>query len=264
MATYRSSLCTSSVCAAPTDDRDARHVSLGGFGAAGVERLGAAHALIIGAGGTGCAAATALAAAGTGTLTLVDFDRVDASNLARQPLYTPGDVGHDKVAVAARRLAAQHPCIRVEARCERLSDDALRKAVARADVALDCTDNFASRFALNAACVAEGKALVSGSALRWEGQVAVFGPDFASSPCYRCLYADDDENLDDCQGAGVLGPLPAVIGAAMAVEAIKAMTGTGTGSRLSLYDAKAGEWRQLDVVKRSGCPACGNAAASMA
>ncbi len=245
------------MCAAPTDDRDARHVSLGDFGAEGVERLRGAHALVIGAGGTGCAAATTLGAAGLGTLTLVDFDRVDASNLARQALYAPGDVGRDKVEVAATRLLAQNAGIRVIPRGVRLAGSELEAAVDAADVVLDCTDNFASRFTLNLACVATGTALVSGSALRWEGQVAVFGPDYASGPCYRCLYEDDDENLDDCQGAGVLGPLPAVIGAAMAVEAMKVVTGSGTPTRLSLYDAKTGDWRQLHVGKRAGCPACG-------
>ncbi|MEO0615478.1 MAG: HesA/MoeB/ThiF family protein [Pseudomonadota bacterium] len=256
MATFPSSLSTSSVCAASTDDRDARHRSLAGFGDDATRRLRVSRVLIIGVGGTGCAAAAALAAAGVGKLALVDFDRVDASNLARQPLYTPADIGRDKVAVAATRLATQHPGIDIVPRAERLMGDALRDAVGDADVALDCSDNFASRFALNEACVATGTALVSGSALRWEGQVAVFGPDYASAPCYRCMYSDDDESLDDCQGAGVLGPIPAVIGALMATEAIKVVTGTGSPARLSLYDGRSGEWRQLSVTKNANCPVC--------
>lgn len=258
MAMCLSSPCTSSVCAAQTDDRDARHVSLAGFGAEGTRALHAAHALIIGVGGTGCAAAGALAAAGVGTVTLVDFDRVDASNLARQSLYTPDDIGGDKVAAAASRLTAQHPGIHVAARAERLVGDALVAATSVADVALDCSDNFASRFALNAACVKTGTALVSGSALRWEGQLAVFGPDYARSACYRCLYAEDDESLEDCQGAGVLGPIPATIGTLMATEAIKCVTGKGSASRLSLYDGRTGDWRQLTVAKQTACPVCGS------
>lgn len=253
---FPSNPCTSSVCAAPTDDRDARHISLAGFGDDATSRLRAAHVLIIGVGGTGCAAAAALAAAGAGRLTLVDFDRIDASNLARQPLYTPADIGRDKVAVAATRLATQHPGIDIVPRAERLVGDALLAAVDAADVALDCSDNFASRFALNRACVDTGTALVSGSALRWEGQVAVFGPDYANAPCYRCMYSDDDESLEDCQGAGVLGPIPATIGSLMATETMKMVTGTGAPARLSLYDGRTGEWRQLGVSKNADCPVC--------
>ena len=245
------------MCAAPTDARDARHLSLDGVGADGVDRPRRAHVLVIGVGGTGCAAAAALAAAGIGRLLLVDFDRVDASNLARQSLYTPTDVGRDKVAVAAARLRAQNPAVDIDTVAARLCGDALERAAAAADVALDCSDNFASRFELNRACVATATPLVTGSAIRFEGQLAVFGPDYDSGPCYRCLYAEDDEALEDCQGAGVLGPVPAAVGALMAVEACKLVIGNGQASRMSLYDALSGDWRQLGVAKRADCPACG-------
>ena len=241
---------------APTDPRDARHLSLHHWGSDGVARLRDAHLLILGVGGTGCTAAAALAAAGPAHLTLADFDRIDTSNLARQWLYTPADVGQDKAVVAATRLSAQHPDVRLDAVTERLHGTALTEAVGHADVVLDCTDNFASRFALNAACVAQQTPLVTGSAVRWEGQVAVFDSRAASSPCYRCLYSDDDESLDDCQGVGVAGPLPGAIGALMAVEAMKVLTHQHQPGVLHAYDALAGEWRRVSIPKRIDCPVC--------
>lgn len=244
------------MCAALTDERDARHLSLGGFGAPGVDLLRAASVLVIGVGGTGCAAASALAAAGIGQLVISDFDRVYASNLARQTLFAPGDVGETKVSVVARRLQEQNPALSIETIDARLSGDALAARVTAASVVLDCTDNFASRFALNTACVNAGRALVSGSAIRWEGQLGVFGPDYATGPCYQCVYSENDESLDDCQGAGVLASLPATIGTMMASEAIKLLTAIGQPARFSIYDAHSGDWRQLETPKNPACSVC--------
>lgn len=245
------------MCAAPTESRQARHRSLPRFGDAALARLGNAKLLIIGVGGLGCAAAGALGAVTPAELTLVDFDRVDASNLARQTLFGDGDIGAYKADVAAEKLAAQNAALAVTSINQRLDADALAATVAAADVVLDCTDNFASRFAINAAAVGAARRLISGAAIRWEGQLATFGPDYAVSPCYACLYQPDDEGLDDCRGAGVLGPLPGVIGQMMAVEAIKAVTGTGQPARYTIYDAELGQWRELTIAKRVDCRVCG-------
>ena len=232
-------------------------MALAQVGAQGQERIAAARALVVGVGGLGCAAATYLASAGVGQLYLVDFDSVDATNLGRQVLFGPGDIGAAKAAVAADRLAQQNPAIHIEPVTDRLDDDTLREAVAKADVVLDCTDNFATRFQVNDACVGAGRCLVSGSAIRFEGQLAVFGPDFGESPCYRCLYTEADESLLDCAGNGVFAPVPGVVGTMMAVEALKHLAGLDSprGS-LHLYEADSGRFHSVSIPKRPDCPAC--------
>ncbi|MDP6993760.1 MAG: HesA/MoeB/ThiF family protein, partial [Woeseiaceae bacterium] len=178
--------------------RYARHVALEQVGASGQERIGESTALIIGLGGLGCATASYLACAGVGRLLLCDFDTVDETNLGRQTLYGPGDIGQLKAVRAASRLAAMNPDVRLTEIPDRLSGEALLEAVSLADVVLDCCDNFATRFQVNDAAVANRRMLVSGAAIRLEGQLAVFGPDYANSPCYRCLYQEADESLDSC------------------------------------------------------------------
>ncbi|MEM7611848.1 MAG: HesA/MoeB/ThiF family protein [Pseudomonadota bacterium] len=244
------------MCAAPISDRQARHLSLADFGPGGVRRLAKGRALIIGVGGTGCSAAQALGASGIGELVLNDFDRIDASNLSRQILFSQSQLGELKVDAAAARLRDQNPALSVDTIPTRLDATSLRAAMQDADVVLDCSDNFATRFAINAACVATGTALVSGSAIRWEGQLAVFGPDYTEGACYRCIYSDDDESLDDCAGAGVLATLPGSIGQMMASEAIKTITGIGKPSSFVMYDARLGAWQTLNVNKRPDCPVC--------
>jgi molybdopterin/thiamine biosynthesis adenylyltransferase len=227
-------------------------------GVQGQERIAAASALVVGVGGLGCAAATYLASAGVGQLFLADFDTVDATNLGRQVLFNPADIGQAKAAVAAVRLAQQNPAIRIRAFTDRLDDGALRDKVAKVDVVLDCTDNFATRFQVNDACVGAGRCLVSGSAIRFEGQLAVFGPDYTVSPCYRCLYTEADESLLDCAGNGVFAPVPGVIGTMMAVEALKRLAGLDSprGS-LHLYEGASGSFQAVKIPRRPGCPACG-------
>lgn len=240
-------------------DRAARHQALPQIGAAGQARIETATALLIGLGGIGCAAASYLASSGVGQLLLCDFDTVDETNLGRQVLYGPDDVGKPKVTRAAARLAALNPEVRLSEIPERLGDAALHDAVSRADIVLDGCDNFATRFQINEACVANARCLISGAAIRFEGQVVSFGPDYASSPCYRCLYREADESLDDCSGNGVLAPVPGVIGTTMAVEALKFLAGLPvTPGRLSLYDGLAGDWRAISVTKQADCPACGS------
>ena len=242
---------------APDVHRDARHVALAQVGEQGQARIAEGSALVVGVGGLGCAAATYLASAGVGHLFLLDFDTVDATNLGRQVLFGPADIGAAKAAVAADRLAQQNPRIRIRPLTDRLDDSALKAAVAKVDVVLDCTDNFATRFQVNDACVDTGRCLVSGSAIRFEGQLAVFGPDYGASPCYRCLYSEADESLLDCAGNGVFAPVPGVIGTMMAVEAIKHLAGLDSPrGALRLYEAGSGSFRTVRIPKRADCTAC--------
>jgi len=237
--------------------RDARHLALKQVGNDGQQRIAAGSVLLIGAGGIGCAAATYLASSGVGRLTVVDFDTVDESNLGRQVLYKIDDVGKRKAEVAAGRLRSLNPDIEINAITERLDGDALVAAVESSDVVLDGCDNFVTRFQMNDACVAAGRRLISGAAIRLEGQLAVFGPDFSATPCYRCLYEEADESLESCAGHGVLSPVPGVIGTMMAVEALKYFAGIESNSgSLLLYDAAATEFRSLGIQKRVDCPSC--------
>ena len=237
--------------------RNARHLALPQVGRDGQRRIESSRVLLVGVGGIGCATASFLAASGVGHLVLCDFDTVDETNLGRQTLYGPGDVGQLKAVLAARRLAVINPDIEITPLSERLMGDRLAARVGEADVVLDATDNFASRFQVNDACVAGNRCLVSGAAIRLEGQIAEFGPDYDSSPCYRCLYSEADESLEDCAGNGVLGPVPGVIGALMAVEALKFLAGIEwERGMLRLYDATSGEFRQLRVRKKEDCEAC--------
>ncbi len=237
--------------------RDARHLALKQVGSDGQQRIAAGTVLLIGAGGIGCASAAYLASSGVGHLIIADFDTVDETNLGRQVLYTPGDVGERKAKVAAERLRTSNPDIKITAITERLQDAALTIAVESADLVLDGCDNFATRFQVNDACVAAGRRLISGSAIRMEGQLAVFGPDYSAKPCYRCLYTEADESMDSCAGNGVLSPVPGVIGTMMAVEALKYFAGIESDtSLLHLYDAAATEFHTLKIQKREDCPAC--------
>jgi len=239
-------------------ERAARHHALPQIGAAGQERIEAGTALLIGLGGIGCAVASYLASSGVGHILLCDFDTVDETNLGRQTLYGPADVGELKVVSAASRLATMNPDVQLTEIPDRLSDDALADAVSHADIVLDGCDNFATRFQVSDACVKEKRVLVSGAAIRFEGQLAVFGPDYDRSPCYRCLYDDADESLDNCAGNGVLAAVPGVIGTMMAVETLKYLSGMPTESpALNLYDAMTGDWQKVRIKKRKNCPACG-------
>jgi len=240
-----------------TGKRYARHVALADLGEAGQAALGSGSALIVGLGGLGCPAAQFLASSGIGRLVLNDFDRVDETNLPRKILYTAEDVGKLKVEAAAARLRAVNPDVAVTTLAERLDESALAAVVASVDVVLDGSDNFATRFAVNRACVAQRKPLVSGAAVRLEGQIAVFS-NRAGEPCYSCLYDDEDEWLGDCQGNGVLAPVPGVIGTLMAAEALKLLLGWDSESRgrLLLWDAKRGDWQSVKLARDPECEVC--------
>lgn len=237
--------------------RDARHLALEQVGILGQRRIADGTALLIGAGGIGCASAAYLASSGVGHILIADFDTIDETNLGRQVLYTPEDVGGRKAEVAATRLRGLNPDIKVTAITSRLQGGDLKNAVKSSDVVLDGCDNFATRFELNDACVSAGRRLISGAAIRLEGQLAVFGPNFRTAPCYRCLYVEADESLDSCAGNGVLSPVPGVIGTLMAVEALKYFAGIASDtSLLRLYDAATTEFHTIKIRKREDCPAC--------
>jgi adenylyltransferase/sulfurtransferase len=238
--------------------RYARQIALPDVGADGQAKLSASRMLIVGLGGLGCPAALYLATSGIGRLVLNDFDRVDETNLPRQILYGPGDVGELKVEAAKARLKALNPDVEIVCLPDRLDGTALDAAVASVDVVLDGTDNFAARFAVNRACVAQRVPLVSGAAVRVEGQIAVF-PNRGDGPCYACLYNDEDEWLGDCQGNGVLAPVPGVIGTLMAEEAMKLVLGwpSSLRERLLLWDAKRGDWQSVALKRDPNCVVCG-------
>ncbi|HET9812414.1 MAG TPA: HesA/MoeB/ThiF family protein, partial [Sphingomicrobium sp.] len=189
---------------------------------------------------------------------LNDFDRVDLTNLQRQSLYAEADVGAGKAEAACARLARVNSTIELIPLAERLQADALAQEVAQADLVVDATDNFGSRFALNAACVAAQKPLVTGAAIRYDGQLAVFDSRVAGSPCYACLYSEADEGLEDCAGNGVFAPVVGVIGAALAVEALKRLTGVGATQPGTLwrYAGLSGEWRSSRIPQEPECRVC--------
>jgi molybdopterin/thiamine biosynthesis adenylyltransferase len=241
--------------------RDARHLALPQVGRDGQQQISAGTVLLIGAGGIGCAASTYLASSGIGHLKVSDFDTIDVTNLGRQVLYTPDDVGKLKVVVAAMRLREFNPDTRVTCISARLQGEALAREIASSDVVLDGSDNFSTRFQVNDACVSAGRRLISGSAIRLEGQMAVFGPEFDTAPCYRCLYTEGDESMDSCAGNGVLSPVPGVIGTMMAVETLKYFSGIESDtSALHLYDAAATAFQTIRIQKRKNCPSCATGA----
>ena len=238
--------------------RYSRQIMLPELGAEGQERLRAARVLIIGLGGLGSPAAMYLAAAGVGTLELADDDIVDLSNLQRQVLHTTDRIGLAKTQSARLGLQALNPEPRLVLHETRLQDDALAEAVAGADLVLDCSDNFATRFALNRTCRAHRIPLVSGAAIRWDGQITVFDGR-PESPCYRCLYPEDGEEELRCSENGVIAPLVGIIGAMQALEAIKLLCRAGEplGGRLLMLDALRMQWRELRLHPDPDCPVCG-------
>lgn len=239
--------------------RYSRHILVDEIGIEGQEKLLASHALIIGAGGLGSPAALYLASAGVGTLSIADGDAVDLSNLQRQILHTESRIGQNKNQSAQTALQT----VNLECRVlplPRLEGPALEDAVTKADVVLDCSDNFATRYALNRACINAKKPLISGAAIKLTGQLFVLDPREANAPCYACLYPEDstDEDLR-CATTGILAPLTGVIGCMQAVEAIKLLAGFGEpASGLQRYNALTGMWSKSGVGKDPACKVCGD------
>lgn len=241
--------------------RYSRHILLDELGPDAQEKFAAAHALVIGVGGLGAPVAQFMAAAGVGTITLCDADRVDLTNLQRQILYATADIGQPKVEAAVARLAAVNPEVTLRPLAMRVDADALHALVAEADVVVDCSDNFATRHAVNRACVASRKPLVSGAAIRFDGQVAVFDARDPASPCYHCLFGEGDEIEETrCATMGVFAPLVGIVGATQAAEALKLLAGVGESlaGRLLVLDALAMQWRELRVPRDPDCAVCGN------
>ncbi|MGH8687130.1 MAG: HesA/MoeB/ThiF family protein [Burkholderiales bacterium] len=239
--------------------RYSRHILLEEFGVEGQEKLRAASALVVGAGGLGCPAALYLAASGIGRLTLADADAVDLTNLQRQILYRTDAVGGRKVAEAARTLAAINPDVELVALDLRVDAATVERLVAQADVVLDCSDNFATRHLLNRACVKYSRPLVSGAAIRFDGQLMVFDLRRPDAPCYACLFPEDGEVEEvQCSTMGVLAPLTGTIGAMQALEAVKLLSGAGATplGRLTLLDAKSSDVRAVTVKKDAACAVC--------
>lgn len=252
-------------CATPLELDDARllrysrHILLDEIGVDGQQKLLSSRVLLIGAGGLGSPAAIYLAAAGVGQITVVDDDTVDLTNLQRQIAHTHLRIGQPKATSAAATLAALNPEISVTAVNVRASDSELAKLVAAHDLVLDCSDNFATRHAVNRACVAGKKPLVSGAAVRFTGQITVFDPRRDDAPCYHCLFGEEGEASDSpCATFGVFAPLTGIIGSQQAAEALKVLAGIGEPllGRLQMLDALTMRWREVRYRKDPACPIC--------
>jgi len=250
-----------------TDDdllRYSRHLLLEDVGIEGQQRLLAAHALVVGAGGLGSPVALYLGTAGVGRITIVDGDVVDLTNLQRQIAHDVARVGTPKAASAARSIAAINPSVSVTAVHERVDASRLLELVADADVVVDCSDNFATRHALNAACVAHAKPLVAGAAIGFDGQLSVYDTRRVDSPCYACVFSPDSAFVEvACATMGVLAPIVGIIGSMQAVETIKLIVGIGTPlvGRLQMLDSRTMEWTEVRVERDSQCKICGTSRA---
>lgn len=247
------------------DDRQllrySRHLLLDELGIEGQQKLLDAHALILGAGGLGSPVALYLASAGVGRLTIVDDDTVDLTNLQRQIMHTEARVGQAKVDSARQAIAAINPDVIVETVAERVDAERLATLMAQADIAIDCTDNFATRQALNRACVTTGKPLVSGAAIGFDGQISVYDPRDDASPCYACVFPPT-QVLEEarCSTMGVFAPIVGMVGTMQAAEALKVLCGLGaplTG-RLLLIDALRAEFNEMRLQRDPACPVCGH------
>lgn len=238
--------------------RYSRQILMPRFDIAGQQSLKSARVLILGAGGLGCPAALYLGSAGVGQLTLVDDDDIELANLQRQIGFSQSWIGDSKAQRLAERVRAINPEITVNPVQTRLEGEAMNRLVAESSLVLDCTDNFNTRFALNRACVANGVPLVSGAAIRGEGQVTVYDSRQPESPCYHCLYPEQGNEDLTCSEAGVIAPLVGMIGATQAMEAIKVITGIGRPlvGRLLILDAWQMEWREMRLARDPDCPVC--------
>lgn len=239
--------------------RYSRHILLDDIDIEGQEKLLAAHAVIIGTGGLGSPAALYLASAGVGTITLVDNDTVDLTNLQRQILHTTDRIGQPKVASGKTALTQINPDINVICVAERADQTYLGELIRNADVVLDCSDNFVTRQAINRVCVLHNVPLVSGAAIQFDGQISVFDPRSASSPCYACLFPPDSEFEEvQCSTMGVFAPLVGIIGSMQAAEALKLIVGIGSSlaGQLLMLDARTMAWHLIGVGRNAHCPVC--------
>jgi molybdopterin/thiamine biosynthesis adenylyltransferase len=240
--------------------RYARHLMLDDIGVEGQQRLLDAHALVIGAGGLGSPVALYLATAGVGRITVVDHDRVDLTNLQRQIAHNQSRIGLPKADSVRATLAAINPDVQVRALVRRADAALLADLVPQADVVLDCSDNFATRHAVNAACVRHGRPLVSGAAIGWDAQIAVYDTRQSGCPCYACLFPPHATYEEvACNTMGVFAPLVGIVGSVQAAEALKLLTGAGKSlaGRLLMLDARHMQWDSLTIARQAGCAVCG-------
>ena len=238
--------------------RDSRHNSLPQIGIEGQKKISNSVAVVIGMGGIGCIAASYLTSSNIGKIYVCDFDTVDESNLGRQILYNEDDIGQKKSECSKRNLSKINSNIEIITVDKRIDEIELSKFTDMGNaIILDCTDNFGSRFEINKFAVNNNLYLVVGAAIRFEGQVSVFGNNYKISPCYNCLYQKDDETLEDCSGSGVLSPIPGIIGATMAAETMKIMAGMNIeNNKLNIYDGLSNEWSSIKTKKRNQCLTC--------
>lgn len=238
--------------------RYSRQILMPNFDIAGQQALKSARVLVVGSGGLGCPVVLYLGAAGVGHLTLVDDDHIEVANLQRQIAFETAQLGESKAERLADRIRRINPLITVDVIRERLIDNDFDAPVRSVDLVLDCCDNFNTRFALNRACVKAGVPLVSGAAIRGEGQISVYDSRQPQSPCYHCLYPEQGNEDLTCSEAGVIAPLVGMIGAAQAMEAIKLISGVGKTlvGRLLIVDAWRMEWREMKLAKDPACPVC--------
>jgi len=240
--------------------RYSRQIMLPEMDIAGQQKLIDATVLIVGMGGLGCPAAMYLVASGVGHLVIADDDVVELTNLQRQVAHCQSMIGEPKVVSAQQTLLGLNPDLKITALQMRLEGVNLSEAVSQADLVVDACDNYTTRFAINFACIEHGKPLVSGAAIRMEGQVAVFDSRRPTSPCYQCLYSQGDDEDASCSENGVIAPLVGIIGAVQAMEAIKLLTGIGESltGRLLILDASTLQWREMRLPRDSNCGACGS------
>jgi len=238
--------------------RYSRQIMLPQIDVEGQQRLANARVLVIGLGGLGSPVAMYLAAAGVGQLELVDFDDVDLSNLQRQILHNTDNIGQAKTASAQQQLQRLNPLININVHNEKLAEQALIDAARKADIVVDASDNFATRFAINRACLAAKTPLVSAAAIRMEGQISVFRCDQDCMPCYQCLYQDTGEEDRNCTSNGVLAPMVGILGSMQALETLKLILNIGESlaGKLMLFDGMTMEWRSIRLLKDPDCPAC--------
>lgn len=239
--------------------RYSRQILLAEVDVAGQLKLKQSSVLIIGMGGLGSPASLYLTAAGVGKLILADFDQIDLSNLQRQVLYETSQINQQKVVAAKQRLLALNPQITIHTETQPISEDNIGELIEQVDVVLDCTDNFLTRELINQRCVAYQKPLVSGAAIRFQGQVTVFDTRQSDSPCYHCLYGEGSDDELTCSEAGVLGPVVSVIGNIQALETIKLLVGIGQSlvGRLLVFNGLTSQFRELTVKRDPACAVCG-------
>jgi molybdopterin/thiamine biosynthesis adenylyltransferase len=238
--------------------RYSRHLKLDGFTQQSQTELNAASVLIMGVGGLGTIASLYLANSGIGNIIVNDYDSVDLTNLPRQILFNSDDLGNNKAETAKKKLLTFNPNIAVEAITEKLKENQLEKKTLNVDVVLDCTDNLQSRLLINKVCIKNKKSLISGAAIRYEGHIAVFRNDIAIKNCYNCLYQQEDENLEDCEGSGILAPVAGLVGVVMATETIKILIGQESilDNRLWVLDSKNNTNKIIKIQKSKTCMEC--------